>query len=261
MKFELVQLSPSDTIGPSFAGPKTSRTRRLLTKTSATYALLFLVTILGYFWVISPVDEAAANALAMGGSARDEQPIVLDVELDVAVHKHSHKHVNVHHHHHHHHSASAAGGYRLNKDQKLAAITAYILSPLHSNSLPLTRDIEVEDLLEFDINGPRADEMVHEMVTEIWEGEQVVIFGKLHHPPTRNLQALVKSWSLPRPSIVHLDKRQDGVVLERALRQVITSEDDEWSLPLLLIRGKPLVGLDHIKALKETGELEGLLNP
>ncbi|KAH8833291.1 hypothetical protein DL96DRAFT_719707 [Flagelloscypha sp. PMI_526] len=174
-------------------------------------------------------------------------------------------------HHHIHTQSAIPTTTRLTQKQQLAALTSFILSPLHSNSLPSSvaspDDLLIDDLLEFSLDSSRADEMLEEMVKEVWDEERVVVFGKHNHPPTRNLITLLRTWKFPHPSIIELDTRQDGRILESLLRRLAVPSTlhmhsrsiDELDLPLLLLRGTPIFGLDTIKQLKESGELETLL--
>lgn len=255
----------------AYVAPVNRRTRR-----SAYAALLLLVGLAVYFFVFPSAWAPTPEVRVPRRMNR-----IVDVNIE------EHQHIDVHHYHHYHQPSASS---RLSAQQQLAALTSFILSPLHSNSLAQSSedDFRIEDLLEFSLDSPRAEDMLEEMVKETWNNEKVVVFGKHHHPPTRMLKNLLKVWEYPKPSIIELDKRQDGSVLESVLKRLALStieprdttsttdnangddvlalakraatEDHEWSLPLLLIRGQPIFGLANIKRLQQEGHLDALLS-
>jgi glutaredoxin len=79
---------------------------------------------------------------------------------------------------------------------------------------------------------------------------------QLYSPASRELKALLSVFHLkPAPTIVDVDMRDDAAVLAPILAR--TSGVDE--LPLLIIGGKPVGGLEEAKLLHRNGELEKLM--
>lgn len=84
----------------------------------------------------------------------------------------------------------------------------------------------------------------------------MVVVLKLYSPASRELKALLSVFHLkPKPTIVDVDIRDDAAVLAPLLAR--TSGVDE--LPLLIVGGKVIGGIEQAKLLHREGELEKLM--
>ncbi|KAI0292688.1 hypothetical protein B0F90DRAFT_1811901 [Multifurca ochricompacta] len=129
------------------------------------------------------------------------------------------------------------------------------LSPdqeLGANVIPTdvdpTRSIDPQLVLDFDTRGPRAEEEVLNVVSDVWSRNPVVVFCKLLSPFSRELKSILEAMDLnpPLPS--------DASVLIPLLFRLTNSTE----LPILLIGGSPVGSMDAIQELDASGQLKAL---
>ncbi|KDQ57427.1 hypothetical protein JAAARDRAFT_686524 [Jaapia argillacea MUCL 33604] len=162
----------------------------------------------------------------------------------------------------------------LDPAQELAAVTSFIVS-LAENLIPLSVDpskpIDPEVVLDFDTRSDRAQEELDAIIKDVWSRFPVVLFSKFHSAISREAKAILSELSLkPAPMIIDVDKREDEEILVPLLYRLtspyhiptispITQEEEERSLPILLIAGQPITTISQLRDLHSRGELGKLL--
>jgi len=147
----------------------------------------------------------------------------------------------------------------LDPSQELAAISSFLAS-LPQNIIPLSVDpsvtIDPQLVLDFDTRSARAAEEVQHMVADVWLRNPVFLYSKLYSPASREIKAMLAKMDLrPTPTVIDVDIRDDGEVLEPIIRRLTSSSE----LPVLLISGKAVGSVKEIILLEKSGELRKLV--
>ncbi|KAL5513632.1 hypothetical protein ACEPAH_4031 [Sanghuangporus vaninii] len=166
----------------------------------------------------------------------------------------------------------------LSPEDELAALTAFIAA-LPWNALPShvdpSRPLDPTIILDFDPSHRRARDELVALRRETWQLNPVVLFGKSRHPPTRETRAILEALSVDiKNGVMDVDMtdRVDGDIVLGVLGRLVNSlesgssasassaseSSESIELPLLLIGGKPIRGMD-VPKLVEDGELPRML--
>jgi len=148
---------------------------------------------------------------------------------------------------------------KLDTAQELAAISSFLAS-LPQNHIPPSVDpsvpIDPQLVLDFDTHGPRAANEVQAMVDDVWLQNPVFLYSKRYSSVSREIKAILADMHLkPAPTIIDVDMRDDADVLTQIIVRLTSSPN----LPVLLIGGKHVGSIDHIRALNQGGKLRELI--
>ncbi|KIL65888.1 hypothetical protein M378DRAFT_76056 [Amanita muscaria Koide BX008] len=143
--------------------------------------------------------------------------------------------------------------------QELAAVSSFLASLPH-NVIPSSVDplepIDPQLVLDFDTSGPRAEQEVRAMVEDVWTRNPVFLYSQLYSSISRDIKSLLANMNLrPAPTIIDVDVRDDANVLRPLLSRLAGIQE----LPLLIIGGKVVGNVEHIRALEQSGELRDLI--
>ncbi|CAL1706773.1 unnamed protein product [Somion occarium] len=149
---------------------------------------------------------------------------------------------------------------RLNREQELAAVSAFLAS-LPQNVIPSSVDpskpIDPQLVLDFDTQSPHALEEIDALVNETWARNPVFLYAKTHSPLSRELKQMLEDMNLlPSPTIIDVDQRPDESVLTPLLHRLTSTSD----LPILLIGGHTIGSIPEIRYLYAKGELSRMIN-
>jgi len=157
------------------------------------------------------------------------------------------------------HLAVSRPDVKLSPEQELGALTAFMVA-LPQNVIPSNIDpskqIDPQLVLDFDTRNPQAEREVDNLVIDVWLGNPVVLFAKLHSAVSRELKFILKEMDLkPPPTIFDVDQRDDADVLTPVLFRLTNATE----LPILLIGGSPVGSIDTIRELNVNGKLKTLI--
>jgi len=147
----------------------------------------------------------------------------------------------------------------LSPEQELGALTAFMVA-LPQNVIPPDvvpdKPIDPQLVLDFDTRSPEAEKEVDNLVIDVWLGNPVVLFAKLHSAVSREIKAILNAMDLkPPPTIFDVDQRADAEVLTPVLFRLTNATE----LPILLIGGSPVGSIDTIRELNADGKLKTLI--
>ncbi|KAF8629878.1 hypothetical protein AX15_003237 [Amanita polypyramis BW_CC] len=147
----------------------------------------------------------------------------------------------------------------LNAVEELAAVSSFLASLPH-NVIPSFVDpslpIDPQLVLDFDTRGPRAEQEVQAMITDVWTRNPVFLYSKMHSSNSREVKAILAKLNLyPSPMIIDVDIRNDVEVLMPLLIRLSGYRE----LPILIVSGKLVGPMSEIRALEKTGELRNII--
>ncbi|TFK66552.1 hypothetical protein BDN72DRAFT_859836 [Pluteus cervinus] len=156
-------------------------------------------------------------------------------------------------------SGSSREQIKLSEAEELAAVSSFLAS-LPQNVLPPHVDpslpLDPQLILDFDTTSSRAHDEVQTLVNDVWARNPVFLYAKHFSATSREAKSILSGYNLrPEPTIIDVDVRDDADVLGPLLTR-LTHLDD---LPVLLIGGKVIGGIEEMRLARASGELKELI--
>ncbi|KIP06501.1 hypothetical protein PHLGIDRAFT_72581 [Phlebiopsis gigantea 11061_1 CR5-6] len=117
--------------------------------------------------------------------------------------------------------------------------------------------INPQEPVDLRVYAPDGNDTWSEHVKELQIKHPLIIFSKSYCPFSQRAKSLLASQDLkPSPTIVELDQRTDGPILQAILARLTGRR----TVPNIILQGKSIGGWDDIWDLHQDKHLKGLLH-
>ncbi|PSR79233.1 hypothetical protein PHLCEN_2v7091 [Hermanssonia centrifuga] len=116
--------------------------------------------------------------------------------------------------------------------------------------------VDPEEPVDLKVYSPNGDGDWEQHVKNLRDNHPLVVFSKTYCPYSKRAKALLESYNLsPPPTIVELDTRSDGAIIQTILGRLTGRR----TVPNVLLQGGSIGGSDDLALLDEQQKLVSLL--
>ncbi|KAI0683003.1 thioredoxin-like protein [Cytidiella melzeri] len=110
--------------------------------------------------------------------------------------------------------------------------------------------------IDLRVYSPEGDDDWQRHVKVLRDQHPLVVFSKSYCPYSKRAKALLQLYELsPPPTVIELDLRSDGQIIQTVLRRIT----GRGTVPNILLHGASIGGSDTIEDLDQEGELRKIL--
>jgi len=119
-----------------------------------------------------------------------------------------------------------------------------------------TVQVDGSEPVDIRVYSPNGDDNWQEHVEYLRKKHPLVFFSKSYCPFCKRTKALLQSYELsPSPTIVELDLRADGPIIQAILKRLT----GRGTVPNILLQGDSIGGSDDLQHMDQEGKLRALL--